>query len=160
MTHFNRPLRELVTQSDGSAFVVTLAAYTANDVIGGLGRVKTGSGGGMLLRGISIRDTDQQDEPYIIHIYRSEPSTIADSGAFAPTVADADLEIGTVTVAATDYVTDPGTTYSKAYVAIPDGNNEIPENSDGTFFVYLQCTDTPDYAAVDDLKIEFNYWMA
>ncbi|HEB26683.1 hypothetical protein LCGC14_1923570 [marine sediment metagenome] len=160
MRRYNLPLREVITQSGGGAFVVTLAAYTANDVVGGLAKVFYATGGGALLRGVSIRDTAQQDEPYIIHIYRSEPSTIADSAAFAPTVDDADLETGTVTVAATDYVTDPGSTYSKAYVAIPDGNNEIPESSAGTFYVYLQCTTTPDYAAVGDLKVEFNYWTA
>jgi len=157
MPEYNRTLDFVMTQSDGTAFVVSATAYTADDVVGGLGRVKTGSGGGMLLRGVSIRDTHKQSEPYIIHIYRSEPSTIADADPFAPTVADADLEIGTVTINNADYATDAGSSYSKAYKAID--KIEVRESSGGTLYVYLQCTATPDYNAVTDVKVEFWYWM-
>lgn len=152
-----RIFRKVMTQTDGTAFVVTLAAYTANDSVGGQGMVKTGVGTGMTLRGLSIRDTARQDEPYIIHIFRSIASTIADADAMALTVADGDLEIEQVIVNAGDYVTANGNAYSKAYKPIT--NIEIDESSDGTFYVYLECTDTPDYAAVDDLKIEFVYWI-
>ncbi len=151
-------LDHLLTQSDGTAFVVTLAAYTANDSVGGLGKVVTGSGGGMLLRGVSIRDNAVQDEPYIIHIFRSEPTTtIADAAAMALVSADGDLELGQVTIAASDYATANGGDYSKAYKAIT--KTEVREPSEGTFYVYLECTATPDYVAVDDIKIEFWYWM-
>lgn len=158
MTQYNRTLDAILTNSAGTAFVVTLTAYTANDCVGGLAKVVTGSGGGMLLRGVSIRDNAVQNEPYIIHIFRSEPpTTVADADAMDLVSADGDLEIGTVTIAATDYATANGGDFSKAYVAIE--NIEVRETSDGTFYVYLECTATPDYVAVDDLKIEFWYWM-
>ncbi len=158
MGRYNRTLDRIMTQSDGDDFVVTLAAYTANDCVGGLGIVKTGSGGGMLLRGVSIRDNAVQNEPYIIHIFRSAPSTtIADGDPMALVSADGDLEIGQVTINAGDYVTANGGDYSKAYKAID--NIEVRESSDGTFYVYKECTDTPDYVAVDDIKVEFWYWM-
>ena len=165
MGNYNRTLDGIVTQSDGDAFVVTLAAYSANDCVGGLAKVVTGSGGGMLLRGVSIRDNAVRNEPYIIHIFRSQPVgadpdnpvTIADAAAMALVSADGDLEIGQVTINAVDYVTANGGDYSKAYKEIT--GIEVREPSDGTFYVYLECTDTPDYVAVDDIKIEFWYWM-
>jgi hypothetical protein len=158
MPDFNRTLRKVMTQTDGTAFVVSLAAYTANDSVGGQGMVATGVGGGLTLLGVSIRDDAVQNEPYIIHMFRSQASTIADADAMALTTADGDLEVGTVTVAAGDYVTANGGAYSKAYKPIPAQMAQVDESSAGTFYVYLECTATPDYAAVGDLKIEFVYW--
>jgi hypothetical protein len=147
-----------MTKSNGDAFVVSVAAYTANDCVGGLAKVFYGTGGGLLLRGISIRDNAVQNEPYIVHIFRSTPSTtIADADAMALVSADGDLEVGQVTINAGDYVTVNGGDYSKAYKSISD--IEIDEVSKGAFYVYLECTATPDYVATDDIKVEFVYWI-
>jgi hypothetical protein len=148
-----------MTKTDGTPFVVALAAYTANDSVGGQGLVKYATGGGCTLLGISIRDDAVQNEPFIIHMFRSIASTIADADAMALTTADGDLEIGQVNVAAGDYVDANGGTHSKAYVPVPNEMAQVDEESEGEFYVYLECTATPDYAAVTDLKIEFVYWI-
>ena len=157
MAQYNRTLDFVMTDVDGDDFAVLTSEYAANDALGPIGKVKTGSGGGMLLRGVSIRDKARQDVPYLMHIYRSEPSAIADSAAFAPTVADSDLEIGIVTILAADYITANGNAYSKVYKAITD--IEPREFSKGEFYVRLENTATKTYPAVDDLKVEFWYWM-
>lgn len=156
----NRTLRALLTKSNDDDFVVTVAAYTANDCVGGLGKVFYGTGGGLLLLGVSVRDNAVQNEPFIIHMFRSEPdTTIADADPMALVSADGDLEIGQVIINAGDYVTANGGDYSKAYVPISTPNNDVDETSGGTFYVYVECSSTPDYVAVDDLEIEFVYWV-
>lgn len=157
MPQYNRTLDFVMTQTDDTAFVVKTTEYAANDALGPIGLVKTGSGGGMLLRGVSIRDKARQDVPYIIHIYRTEPSAIADSVAFAPSVADGDLELGIVTINAADYITANGNAYSKVYKAI--SKTEVREPGAGSFYVRLENTATKTYPAVDDIKVEFWYWM-
>jgi hypothetical protein len=144
--------------SAGTAFVVTLDAYTANDCVGGLAKVVYGTGGGGLIHTVKVLDYANQKEPYIIHIYRSTPSTIANDAAFAPLDADGFLEVGTVTVAAADYATANGSAYAVAYKRGDDVNIAVPESCAGTVYVYLQCTDTPDYAAVGDLVVEMFFW--
>ena len=133
---FNRMDRGLLVVNAGTAFVVSATAYEANDVVGGLSKVIYSTGGGLLMRGVSIRDDAVQNEPYIIHIYRSVPSTVADAAAMAPTTADGDLEIGTITINAGDYATANGSAYSKAYKAVSD--IEVDESSGGTFYVYME----------------------
>jgi len=148
-----------MTQTDGTAFVVSGTAYTQYDSVGGQGMVFYGSGGGCHLMGVTIRDDAVQNEPYLIHIFRSIASTIADAAGMALTTADGDLEVGQVTVNAGDYVTANGGTHSKAYKAISAPNSEIDESSESYFYVYLECLATPDYAATTDLKVEFVYWI-
>lgn len=157
MPQYNRTLDFIMTNTSGNAFTVLQTEYAANDALGPIGRVKTGSGGGMLLRGVSIRDKARQNVPYIIHIYRSTPSTIADSASFVPTVADGDLELGIITINTGDYVTANGNNYSKLYKAI--SKVEVREISGGEFYARLQNTATKTYPAADDIKIEFWYWM-
>ena len=60
-------------------------------------------------------------------------------------------------VVAADYVAVNGTAYTKAYKRFND--IDVREVSGGTFYVYLECVATPDYVAVDDVKIEFWYWI-
>lgn len=157
MAEFNRTIPAYVVLNAGTALVVATSAYTAHDVVGGLLKCSYGTGGGALLRRIKVLDYGVQSEPYIIHIYRSAPSTIADDAAFAPLDADGLLELGVVTVAAGNYVTANGSAYSVAYMEAV--NLEIPEICVGTIYIYLQCTDTPDYVAATDLVIEMTFWV-
>ncbi len=159
MGQYNRTLPQIMTLSDGSAFVVDNNAYTANDCVGGLAKVFYGTEGGALLRAIKVLDYAAQSEPYIIHIYRSAPSTIADDAAFAPLDADGLLEIGDVTVPASQYKTANGGAFSVAYMKGQDVDIDIPGIANGTIYVYLECTDTPNYTAVTDLVLEFIFWI-
>ena len=161
MSRFNRTMiTTLVTASDGSVLTVDHTdAYTAHDVVGAQLLGKIGGSGGALIRAVKILDYGVQSEPYIIHFYRSIASTIADDAAFAPTDADGLLEIGTVTVAAGDYATANGDAYSVAYLRGDNVNIEVPHNAAGLVYVYLQCTDTPDYVAATDLVVQLFSWI-
>ena len=160
MATFNRTIRVPLLLKAGTAFTVSATAYTANDVVGGSAKVYYGTGGGALLMGFSLLDDAVQSEPYIVHIYKSAPSVIADHAAFAPTTADGKLELRTITVLDTDYEAANGGTYSVAHKYDPSYDQvALPEECEGTIYVYLECTSTPDYAATTDLYAEFVFWV-
>jgi len=159
MGQYNRTLPFTLTASDGTAYAVSATAYEQYDVVGGLARVRYGTEGGALLRQIKVLDYHNQSEPYIIHIYRSTPSTIADAAAFAPTDADGLLEIGQVTVNAANYDTANGSAYSVAYKKGADVDIDVPGVAQGTIYVYNECADTPDYNATTDLVFEYTFWI-
>lgn len=157
MARLNRTIKKTMVANAGTAFVVTLDAYTANDVVGGLAKVHYGTGGGATLMEIHVTDYAAQGEPYRIHIYDSLPTTtIANDAAFAPVDADGLAEIHEILLVSGDYALANGSAYRKAHLT--GLNRQIPENADGTIYVYLQCTDTPDYAAVGDLVFDFVFW--
>jgi len=157
MSQFNRTIHATVVTNAGGVLTTATTAYTANDCVGGLLKCVYGTGGGALLRWVKVLDYAAQSEPYIIHLYRSTPATIADDAAFAPTDAMGLLEIGQITVVAGDYKTANGSAYSVAYKE--DVNQDVPESSAGTIYLYLQCTDTPNYVATTDLVIEMMFWV-
>ena len=145
----------------GLPFVIQAAPYLINDVVGGLGRVyyKHVTDGGLVMRGVAMRDTAKKDIPYDLHIYKSAPggsSPIDDNDPFAPSVADGDLEIGIVTIEAGRYKTVSGGAYSKAYKEITDV--EIDMESDGEFYVYLECLAAVTPISTADLLPEFVFW--
>jgi hypothetical protein len=159
MSNFNRTLRSVLKKPDRSDFVVVASSiYAANDSVGGPGKVFYSTGGGLILRGVSVRDNSKQNAALKLYLYRSTPTTTAvDHDEWIPVSADADLEIGTVTIAGTDYVDE--TNYSKVYKEIAAPNGEVDESSVDSFDVVVKTTGTPTYAAVTDLKIEFVYWI-
>ena len=160
MPNFNHTIRRRLTQSDGDAFVVTLAAYTANDCVGGPAKVFYSTGSGALLIGVEIQDNAVQNEPYIVHLFsEATTTTLADSAAMALVAVDGYVKIGEVTIAAGDYTTENGSDYSKAFVPVPAHMGLVADVSAGNIYVYLECTATPDYVAVDDLTIDFVFWI-
>lgn len=134
---------------------VTLNAYTAGDVVGGLmtftvsgSRPASGE-----IRKIVLVDDANQKEQYTLLIHDDTPSTIANDAAYAPTVADLKLIIDEVVVATADW-----SSWNSNAVAIigsyEDGEMHIPfHTEDGKLYMYLVATDTPDYAAATDLTI-------
>lgn len=129
---------------------VTLDAYTAGDVVGGLLEIEAHSaGGGGVLRRLVVIDEDSQAEAYTLYLFNAEPSTIADAAAFAPTVADLRKLIGTVAIAAASYVTVNAFDYLVAEV---DLEYTAPS---GQMWGYLVATDTPDYTNADTLMLRF-----
>ena len=155
---FNRTIRVPLVLNSGADFAVTLTAYGQYDIVGGLSKFFYGTGGGAWLLGLEVRDDNVQSEAYLAHIYKSSTglTVIADAATAAFDAADADLEIGLVTINAGDYVTATGSAYSKAYVPC---SVKIDESSNGVCYVYLECTATPDYAAVGDLAIQGVFWI-
>ena len=132
---------------------VTLSAYTAADVVGGLMTFAvTDQGFDGAIRRIICTDDANQKEQYVLYIFDSLPSTIANDAAFAPTYADLKLLRDKVTLATADWATLDGNA-----VAIlgghEDGAMEIPCHSDnGDLYMYAVATDTPDYVAATDIS--------
>ena len=144
----------------GSPFTVDTNPYLANDNVGGLGRVYYGNAlkGGLVMRGMSLRDISGQDIPYDVHLYRSAPggeTPLLDNAPFTPTVEYADLEIGIITIEAGLYKTANGGAYSKAYKEVT--HIDIDNVSAGQFFVYMEPLVGVTYAALDLLP-EFVFW--
>ena len=133
--------------------VVTLNAYSANDVVGGLLTIPIHSaGGGGVLRQLSIVDDADQKEPYSLYLFDQVPSTIANDAAFAPTVTDLKKVIAKIAIAALDYETLNSNAYAlktglDVEFAVPDGN----------LYGYLVAGDTPDYVAATDLLLRLTF---
>lgn len=132
---------------------VTLSAYTAGDVVGGLITINVHSvGGGGTLRQVIIIDDDNQKEPYTLYLFDQEPSTIANDAAFAPTIADLKKLVGKAAVVANDYETLNSNGWGvKSGLDIPFA---APY---GKLYGYLVAVDTPDYAAATDLSLRLTF---
>lgn len=129
---------------------ITLDAYTANDVVGGLLQFDVSAlivNGGLLNQAILI-DEDSQEETYRLFLFEALPSTIANDAAFAPTIDDLNKLVAVIDFAAADYVT----VNSLDYCIVTDINN-VFVTSVGILYGYLVATDTPDMATVDALTI-------
>ena len=142
---------------------ITLDAYTAGDVVGGLQTFAVSSVAPVhgYIRSLLITDDDSQAEQYTIYLYEEAPTTIANDAAFAPSVADLNKVIGTIVVATADWTADVGSTGIDWAML---GGHEDKEMWIPFFgknvYAYLVATDTPDYAAADDLvltmTVEYN----
>jgi hypothetical protein len=135
-----------------AALTVSLAAYTADDVVGGLIALDMHSpqGGGVLKRLILV-DEDSQAEAYTAYIFDRAPSAIDDADTFEPTLADLQRLIAIVPIAAMDYETLNDGTADHDIVMV-DLDIEFTAG-DGRLYVYLVATDTPDYANADALLL-------
>ncbi len=129
---------------------ITLTAYTANDVVGGLLQFDVSAlivNGGIINKAILI-DEDSKAETYRLFLFDSAPSTIANGDAFAPTIDDLNKLVDVITFAAADYVT----VNSLDYIIVDDINNVFVTEV-GILYGYLVATDTPDMDTVDALTI-------
>lgn len=138
------------------ALTVDTNAYTANDVMGGLLTFDINLGSGGVIRKVQVIDDDNEKAAMTIWFFDNIPSTIADDAAFAPTIADLKLNIGVVTVLATDYVT----TNNNAIATIKDVNldYDIEGKVDGKIYAYVVATATPTYTAATDLTLRVTVW--
>ncbi len=128
---------------------VTLNAYTANDVVGGLmtfGVFPQAFDG--VIRNLLSVDDDAQSEAYVMYVFESLPSTIANDAAFAPTLADLKKIATTITVANGDYITKGGNTWTQDIVTEEAGS---VHSDSGNLYVYAVATNTPDYATTTPL---------
>lgn len=134
---------------------ITAGAYSANDVVGGLLTFQlqppplagtTPCNG--FLRIVSVVDDDNEKAACKLHLFRAQPSAIADNAAFAPSLADLQKRIGVVTIAAADYVT-----INSNAQALETGLEMEFEATGGNLYAYLVCDATPTYTAATDLTI-------
>lgn len=137
-------------------------AYTANDVVGGSttgyltfdSPVPQISGGGYIAW-VRMVDDSGQAEPYLLYVYDSVPSTIADDAAFAPVEADWLKTLGVIDMPAASY--DATGDDSMIMVEGKDRKSTGPIYFDtldtGKLYFRLVAVDTPDLVAADDLTI-------
>jgi len=141
---------------------VTLDAYTAADVVGGrLSCVVPQIAGGGFIAWVRLVDDADQAEGYDLHCFYQQPSSIANDAAWAPTEADRLKHFTTINIAAGDY-DQSGADAS----VISDGKDKtageylfFPPLSDNVMYFYLVASDTPDYAAADDLTLDICFMV-
>lgn len=142
------------TKTVTKALTVGTAAYTANDVVGGLIEIDVASaGGGGVVGQVELIDDANQKEPYILYLFREKPSVIADDAAYAPAVGDLIKQCGKIVIAAGHYET----VNSNAWAQVKDLNIWYT-TTDGKLYGYLVAQDTPDYAAAGDLTLVVSVW--
>jgi len=124
-------------------------AYSDGDVVGGLLTFAIDPiYSGVRLNRVVVIDESAQEAVFRLHLYESQPSTIADDAAFA--LSDADALLWRGSVALTGYTSF--TVSSVANVADID-DVYLPDDS-GNLYGYLELNgSTPTYAADDDLTI-------
>lgn len=144
---------------------VTLDAYTAGDVVGGIltsDAIPQLSGGGEL-SWVRLVDDADQSEPYLLYVFNSTPSTIANDAAFEPTEADWLKCLGVIDIPAANY--DQAGSEGCAFAAAKDRKTlegiAFDNLADGHLYFYLVANaSTPDYAAADDVTIHIGLWVA
>jgi len=133
---------------------ITLVAYTANDVVGGLltFTLPRHAAGGGILGNIRLNDADAENAAMKLFLFNAVPATtIADAAAFVITAADQALCFYEQAIAAADWATDT------------DGWVKYKPNvifaADGAIYGYLVCVATPTYTAATDLSISLDVWI-
>lgn len=136
---------------------ITLAAYTAGDVVGGLLTFTDTDVpvGAVAFNAVTLIEADIQNEQYVLHLFNDVPTTIANDAAYATniTISDLKIELAQITIATADW-TDTGTVGSSAFKTF---DPVYAENTRNAIYGYLVATDTPDYSAADDLTINLHY---
>lgn len=146
---FNRSVRISIP------LTVSLSAYAANDVVGGLIKVPfKGYGNGGEIRHITVADDDNVKAPLSFYFFRSLPTSILDNSAFAPAFEDLKNLMLVVEVAASDY----RVLNSNAWAIKNDINTTVDPESD-TLYVYAVTTATPTYSTTSALEVSFTMWV-
>lgn len=138
------------------AITVSLGAYGANDVVGGileLERAFATRGGTAILQTVFVTDDADQDGVFEILLFNALPEQTYTDNAAVPTL-DADIAklVARVSVAAGDYVTVGGLATATA----ADLGRVIQAAQGATsLWCVIVVTSTPTYLAADDLSVAF-----
>jgi hypothetical protein len=122
------------------------AAYTANDVVGGLLSFSIADGvkiNGGVINSVYLVDDDNEGAALKLYLFSAAPTTIADDAAFAPTAADLKKMFAVVDIASGDY--EEINSMKVVYKA--DVNQIIRVDNKQQVYGYLVCGATPTYAA-------------
>jgi len=135
--------------------VLSLAAYTANDVAGALltfaGAASVYANEGRIRR-ITVIDADKEKAAGKIYFFNADPSAAAktDAAEFLPAAADLAKLIAVKAIAAADFVDS-----SSDSVAVYETDIPFVLAAGGTsLFAVFVCDATPTYTAADDLIIK------
>lgn len=134
---------------------VSTAAYSANDIVGGLRTLALGrvNGAGVVLQSLEVVDLSDQKAELSLIFFKANPtaSTTADQGALTIHANDIAKVLGIVDIVADDY-TDLGS-YS---IATKTGIGLVLQPTSGTdIYCVVVTPGTPDYVAATDLSIAF-----
>jgi hypothetical protein len=143
------------------ALTTGTAAMSIGDVVGGLLTFEVSSASGCgIVSTFRITDAANQKEPYVLWLFDSVPTTIADDAAFAPVIADLKKCFGRVDIAAADYTTV--NSLAIAIIDCLDDTSPLVYKADGLgrVYGYLQAVDTPDYAAATDLAVRLTVFTS
>jgi hypothetical protein len=135
-----RPIDITITPSD--------AAYTANDVVGGLLTLPMNTGHGKL-HGVSVAVGEASIAvPATIWLYSAEPTTIADNAAFAPVHADNKKLLGKMLLPTADALNSFNVYNLTLSVPIPFWT--------GVVYAYMVTTGTPNFTgAAQEIGLRF-----
>lgn len=134
---------------------VTVGAYSANDVIGGtltFHRVHSGR-----LQSITITDANAQSVDYVLVLFDSVPTTIADNATFD--IADADIpniiytNSADLTAASNRRAFTDNSITAKYGLDVPLRSNEPA----GALYGFLYSPGTPTYAATTDVTVVLQF---
>lgn len=134
---------------------VTLAAYEAQDCVGGTITFPVSSASKMddhpgIIRAVMLTDEAAQAEKFHLYFFNAEPAEAARTDAAVCTLVAADIDkmLGVIYIADSDYLTATGLS-SHAYKEL-----EMPVVFDGkNLYAVLVAVETPDYAAATDLNL-------
>lgn len=137
---------------------VTAGAYSDGDVVGGPLAFEVGSTGFSvdgIIRGLVLSDDANQAKAMKLHFFSEEPSVMADNAPFAPTFADLQKRIGSVTIAADDY--EVINSNAQAIYKEIGIDFDVPE---GILYAYLVTASTPTFAAASDLVLDLSVFVS
>ena len=127
---------------------ITAGAYSANDVVGGLLEFDlaelTANGG--ILDAVQVTDKGTQSAAMKLFLFESQPATIANNDAFAPSDAENATIFAIVTISTY-------TTLTNSRVCISDTIQRVFSTTKGKIWGYLVCDATPTFASVSDIFV-------
>ena len=134
-----------------AAPTVTAGIYSANDVVGGLltfASAVRDTGGHGRIHTIVLTDLTVTANVLNLWFYDTLPATIADNGAFDIPDAEVPTLVGTVQIAAADYLV------ATDYQAATKLNVGFTYNCVATsLYCYIECVGTPTYASTSDITL-------
>ena len=134
-----------------TGLTVTNGAYSAKDVVGGLmtftGALTNGVDTGVL-QAISMDLKSAQTAVFVLHLFKSQPSTIADNGIFALTTADCLLKIASIPVT---WVAANGSGSEVMSCYLTSSLNIPIESTGGVIYGYLVCDSAVTFASTSSL---------
>ena len=137
-----------------TGLTVTNGAYSAKDVVGGLmtftGALTNGVDTG-LLQSITANVKSAQTGVFVLHLFKSQPSSIADNAVFALSAADALLKVASIPV---NWACANGSGSEVLSCYLTTGLNIPIESTVGVMYGYLvtdavlTLTSTSDIASI------------
>lgn len=133
--------------------------YSANDIVGGVNTVINFTGPGdelSLLTSLVVIDKAKQKAQMDLYFFDSLPTVSADNAAFDMDDANSLKHIGTVSIAAADYV-DSASNSSASKNGI---SMKIPSGDAGqTIYCVAVTRGTPTYGSASDLVIRLGFFF-